>query len=65
MGLSSLPLLFLLAAAPPLEAVPVPPVALHLCSLVYAFDLLLDLLNLLHGACWSFLLEFVFWRVPF
>ena len=28
MGLSSLPLLFLLAAAPPLDAAPVPPVAL-------------------------------------
>ena len=35
MGLSSLPLLFLLAAAPPLEAVPVPPVALPMTLEVF------------------------------
>ncbi|ABI45293.1 hypothetical protein [Synechococcus sp. CC9311] len=51
MGLSSLPLLFLLAAAPPMEVVPVPPVALPMTP--EAFETVLEAggINELSAAC--------------
>jgi hypothetical protein len=51
MGLSSLPLLFLLAAAPPLEAAPLPPVALPMSE--EAFEKVLEQggINQLSAAC--------------
>ncbi|AKN61061.1 hypothetical protein WB44_08065 [Synechococcus sp. WH 8020] len=51
MGLSSLPLLFLLAAAPPLESVPVPPVALPMTLEVFEAVLEEGGINELSEAC--------------